>query len=72
MYHIYINQECLGTKNEMITKGGEVQFVKRMIDESIFLGTQVRYCKMIITIMMKRFCILNSIHIFFFFSGLSK
>ncbi|KAH7026841.1 ribosomal RNA large subunit methyltransferase F-like protein, partial [Linnemannia elongata] len=34
---------CKGTTNEMITTGGEAQFVKQMVDESIIHGQRIRW-----------------------------
>lgn len=34
---------CLGSENEMVTEGGEVQFVMRMIEESMDLKDAIRY-----------------------------
>lgn len=34
---------CLGSENEMMTEGGEVQFVTQMIQESMVLKDAVRY-----------------------------
>ncbi|KAF9153305.1 Methyltransferase-like protein 16 [Linnemannia schmuckeri] len=34
---------CNGTINEMITAGGETQFVKQMVDESIVHGQRIRW-----------------------------
>ncbi|KAG0256029.1 Methyltransferase-like protein 16 [Mortierella polycephala] len=34
---------CQGTSNEMITKGGEVQFVKQMVDESSSRRERIRW-----------------------------
>jgi len=34
---------CLGSENEMVTDGGEVQFVMQMIQESMDLKDAVRY-----------------------------
>ncbi|KAG0013911.1 Methyltransferase-like protein 16 [Entomortierella chlamydospora] len=34
---------CLGTSNEMMTTGGEVQFVKQMVDESQQLQEKIRF-----------------------------
>jgi 23S rRNA (adenine1618-N6)-methyltransferase len=34
---------CTGTPNELVTAGGEVQFVERMIDESLVLRHTIRY-----------------------------
>ena len=33
---------CTGSENEMITQGGEVAFVSRMIEESAGHGQQIR------------------------------
>ena len=35
-------QVCTGSSNEMITPGGEVQFVSRMIVESLEIGSRIR------------------------------
>ncbi|KAF9092485.1 hypothetical protein BGX29_010434 [Mortierella sp. GBA35] len=34
---------CKGTTNEMMTAGGETQFVKQMVDESILHGQRIRW-----------------------------
>lgn len=34
---------CTGSENEMITQGGEVAFVSRMIEESVAYGQRIRY-----------------------------
>jgi 23S rRNA A1618 N6-methylase RlmF len=34
---------CQGSSNEMMTTGGEVQFVKQMVDESVQWQTRIRY-----------------------------
>lgn len=34
---------CLGSENEMVTEGGEVQFVMQMIHESMVLKDTIRY-----------------------------
>jgi len=33
---------CMGTSNELVTPGGEVSFVERMIEESLVLRHAVR------------------------------
>lgn len=33
---------CSGSDNEMITPGGEVSFVRRMVEESLQLGMKCR------------------------------
>lgn len=35
-------QVCTGSSNEMITPGGEVQFVGRMVVESLRIGSRIR------------------------------
>lgn len=34
---------CTGSKNEMVTTGGEVTFISRMIDESLVLRDRVQW-----------------------------
>ena len=34
---------CTGAENEMIIAGGEVEFVRRMVKESLVLRTRCRY-----------------------------
>lgn len=36
------NQICTGAETEMITEGGEVGFVKRMVEESLGLKHRIR------------------------------
>ena len=35
---------CTGTETETVTGGGEVEFVKEIIKDSLFLKEQIRYC----------------------------
>ena len=37
------SRACSGSSNEMITKGGEVKFVTRIIENSLKLGTKLRW-----------------------------
>jgi len=37
------NAVCLGTENEMVTAGGEVEFAKKLIEESLVLRGKVRW-----------------------------
>lgn len=34
---------CMGTQNEMITAGGEVQFIEKIVEESVGLQTNVKW-----------------------------
>ncbi|SGZ31508.1 BQ5605_C043g12063 [Microbotryum silenes-dioicae] len=38
---------CTGASNEMVTKGGEIEFVGRMIEESVRLGSHIRLSQLI-------------------------
>lgn len=37
-------QKCTGADNEMVTTGGEVAFVSRMVEESLSLGVRKIRC----------------------------
>lgn len=37
------NAVCTGADTEMITPGGEVMFVRKMVEESLILKTRCRY-----------------------------
>ena len=37
---------CTGTESETVTGGGEVEFVKEIIKDSLSLKEHIRYCKL--------------------------
>jgi 23S rRNA (adenine1618-N6)-methyltransferase len=37
------NSACTGSKNEMVTTGGEIAFVSKMIDESLILQDRIQW-----------------------------
>jgi 23S rRNA A1618 N6-methylase RlmF len=42
---------CTGTESEILTSGGEVTFVGKMIDDSLKLGSRIKY-----VVMFAKYC----------------